>query len=91
MSFSYARSEISSFEVRATRPYVQRMKNRELKFKTKFWRDVAARLPAEVRSRHGADLQRAERFELALDGAIEAYSRVKAAFARTFHTPRGAH
>ena len=67
------------------------MKNRELKFKTKFWREAAARLPAEVRSRHGADLQRAERWELALDRAIEAYARVKAAFARTIHTPRGAH
>ena len=67
------------------------MKNRELKFKTKFWRDVAARLPAEVRVRHGADLQRAERWELALDHAIETLVRVKAAFARTFHTLRGAH
>jgi hypothetical protein len=67
------------------------MKNRELKFKTKFWRDAAARLPAEVRERHAADLQRAERWELALDRAIEAYARVKAAFGRAFHTPRGAH
>ena len=67
------------------------MKNRELKFKTKFWRDVAARLPAEVRERHAADLQRAERWELALDQLIEAFARVKAAFARAFHTPRGAH
>jgi len=67
------------------------MKNRGHKFKTKFWRDVAARLPAEVRERHLADLQRAERWELALDRAIERFSRVKAAFARTFHTPRGAH
>ena len=91
MSFSYARSEISSFEVTGLRPYVDRMKNRDLKFKTKFWRDVAARLPAEVRSRHGADLQRAERWELALDRAIEAWSRFKAAFTRAFHTPRGAH
>jgi len=67
------------------------MKNRELKFKTKFWRDVAARLPVEVRSRHAADLQRAERVELALDRAIEAFVRVKAALGRTFNTPRGAH
>ena len=91
MSFSYARSEISSFEVIGSRPYVDCMKNRELKFKTKFWRDVAARLPVEVRDRHAADLQRAERWELALDRAIEAFGRVKATFARTFHTPRGAH
>ena len=67
------------------------MKNRELKFKTKFWRDAAARLPGEVRERNGADLQRAERWELALDGAIEAYARAKVAFARAFHTARGAH
>ena len=67
------------------------MKNRELKFKTKFWRDVAARLPAEVRVRHGADLQRAERWELTLDQLIETFARVKATFARTFNTPRGAH
>ncbi len=68
------------------------MKNRELKFKTKFWRDVAARLPAEVRERHAADLQRAERWELALDRAFEAFARVKGAFARVFfRTPRGAH
>ena len=91
MSFSYARSEISSFEVRGWRPYVERMKNRELKFKTKFWRDAAARLPAEVRERHVADLQRAERWELALDQLIETLARVKAAFGRAFHTPRGAH
>ena len=91
MSFSYAKGEFSSFEERRGRPYVDRMKNRELKFKTKFWRDVAARLPAEVRSRHAADLQRAERWELALDRAIGCFARVKGAFWRTFHTPRGAH
>lgn len=67
------------------------MKSRDLKFKTKFWRDAAARLPAGVRERHLADLQRAERWELALDRAIEAFAHVKAAFVRTFHTPRGAH
>ena len=67
------------------------MKNRELKFKTKFWRDAAARLPAEVRERHAADLQRAERWELGLERVIETLARAKAAFARTFHTPRGAH
>ena len=73
------------------RPYFQRMKNRDLQFKTKFWRDVSVRLPADVRARHLADLQRAERWELALDRAIEAWSRLKVAFTRAFHTPRGAH
>ncbi|HYY60868.1 MAG TPA: hypothetical protein VE756_05705 [Burkholderiales bacterium] len=67
------------------------MKNREPKFKTKFWREVAARLPAEVRVRHAADLERAERWELALGGAIEAFGRARAAFSRAFHTPRRAH
>ena len=55
--------------------------------KTKFWRDAAARLPASVRERHMRDLIRAERFELALEGALEAWARAKSAFA----TPRGAH
>ena len=59
--------------------------------KTKFWKDAAASLPAHVRARHIADLERAERWELALDGAIETLARVKAAFGRRFHTPRGAH
>ena len=67
------------------------MKNRDSKFKTKFWRDAAARLPVEVRERHLAELQRAERWELALDRAFERFARVKAAFSRAFHTPRGAH
>ena len=67
------------------------MKNRELQFKTKFWREVSRQLPADVRARHLADLQRAERWELALDRVIEAWSRLKVAFTRAFHTPRGAH
>jgi hypothetical protein len=67
------------------------MKNRDLQFKTKFWRDVAGRLPAAVRARHLGELQRAERWELALDRAIEAWSRFKVALTRAFHTPRGAH
>ena len=91
MSFSYARGEISSFESTPGRPYVHCMKNRDSKFKTKFWRDAAARLPAEVRERHLVELQRAERWELALDRAFERFARVKAAFSRAFHTPRGAH
>ena len=67
------------------------MKNRDLQFKTKFWRDVSRQLPGDVRARYLTDLQRAERWELALDRAIEAWSRLKAAFTRAFHTPRGAH
>jgi len=65
------------------------MKNRNLK--TAFWRNAAASLPAEVRGRYALDLERAERWELALGRAIEALTRAKAAFGRAFHAPRGAH
>ena len=63
-------------------PIFQHMKNRE--FKTKFWRDAAATLPA----RYTIDLQRAEQWELALDDVFEFVSRAKTAL---FHTPRSAH
>jgi len=58
--------------------------------KTKFWRNAAASLPESVRARYLADIQQAERYELALDGAIEAVARAKASFSR-FQTPRSAH
>ena len=61
---------------------LQGMKNPQ--FKTKFWRDAAASLPA----RYTMDLQRAEQWELALDDVIQFVSRAKAAL---FHTPRSAH
>jgi hypothetical protein len=68
------------------------MKNRELQFKTKFWRDAAARLPLSVRTRYLAELHHAERVELALGRVVDAFRRVKNAFRRPpFHTPRGAH
>jgi hypothetical protein len=56
--------------------------------KTPFWKRAAASLPVQVRARHIVAIEQAERWELALDGAIEAWSRVKATFA---HHPRGAH
>jgi hypothetical protein len=59
--------------------------------KTKFWKDAAASLPAHVRVRHIAEMERAERWELALDGAIETLARVKSAFVAKFQAPRGAH
>lgn len=65
------------------------MKNRNLK--TAFWRNAAASLPAEVRNRYALDIERAERWELALGRAIEVLTRAKAALGRTFHAPRGAH
>lgn len=66
------------------------MKNRDPKCKTKFWKDVAASLPAAVRERHRVDFERAERWELALDHAIEAWARFKHAIAASLQ-PRGAH
>ena len=65
------------------------MKNRNLK--TAFWRNAAASLPAEIRDRYALDLERAERWELALGRAIEALTHAKSALGRTFHAPRGAH
>jgi hypothetical protein len=50
--------------------------------KTKFWRDAAAALPPQVRARYLADIERAERWELALDRAFEAWARARNAFAR---------
>ena len=50
--------------------------------RTKFWRDAAASLPAHVRARHMADLERAEQWELALDRAFEAWARARNAVAR---------
>jgi hypothetical protein len=59
--------------------------------KTKFWKDAANGLPEGVREHYLPDIQQAERWELALGRAIEGWARVKNAFGRTFHTPRGAH
>ena len=65
------------------------MENRNLK--TAFWRNAAASLPAQVRDRYRLDLERAERWELALAGAVEALGRAKshlknAARGRTYAT-----
>jgi hypothetical protein len=56
------------------------MQNRNLK--TAFWRNAAASLPAQVRVRYLLDIERAERWELALGGAIEALTLAKAALGR---------
>jgi hypothetical protein len=56
--------------------------------KTPFWKKAAASLAPEVRARNIRALEQAERWELALDGAIEVWSQFKAAFA---HQPRRAH
>lgn len=71
---------------RACGPTIAGMKNRNLK--TAFWRNAAASLPAEVRGRYRLDLERAERWELALAAAIETVARTKAALGRAFHAAR---
>ena len=48
--------------------------------KTEFWKRAAGKLPAEVRARHIGDIARAERFEILLDGVIDAFSWLKGAF-----------
>ena len=52
---------------------------------------MAASLPAQVRARHIGEIERAERWELALDGAIETWARIKATLATKFETLRSAH
>jgi hypothetical protein len=59
--------------------------------KTAFWRKAAQSLPASVRSRHLASMERAERWELAFDRAIEGWSRARAALGRAFNTPAANH
>jgi len=51
------------------------MRNRNLK--TAFWRNAAASLPAGIRERYALDFERAERWELAVGGAVEMLSRIK--------------
>ena len=59
--------------------------------KTTFWKNAAASLPESVRGRYMIDIEQAERWELALDGVIELFSRAKSAFARSVNAPRAAH
>jgi hypothetical protein len=59
--------------------------------KTEFWKRAAASLPPQVRARHVGELARAERFELLLDGVIDALSQIKGALARTSARPTHQH
>ena len=43
-------------------------------FKTTFWRNAANSLPAPVRARYRGYFEDAERWELALDAAIEGWN-----------------
>ncbi len=61
---------------------------------TPFWRAAYESLPETARQRYLAYIERAERWELALDAAGDALSRAKGALARLFNTPtkpRSAH
>jgi hypothetical protein len=60
---------------------------------TPFWQAAYQSLPETVRHRYLAHVERAERWELALDAAIETLSRAKGVLARLFSVPtkRSAH
>lgn len=63
-------------------------------FVTLFWRAAFRSLPLAVRERHLPQLKAAERWDLALDEAIEAFSRARKALARFLQVPprsRSAH
>jgi len=59
--------------------------------KTEFWKKAAATLPPAVRARHIGDIARAERFELLLDGVVDAWSAIRLAFARAAARPTHQH
>jgi hypothetical protein len=59
--------------------------------KTEFWKKAASSLPASVRARHMSDIARAERFEILLDGVIDAASQLKLAVVRAFARPTHQH
>ena len=59
--------------------------------RTPFWRAAYRALPETMRHRHLADIERAERWELALDGVVEGFFRVKGAVSRLFSTDTKAH
>jgi len=61
---------------------------------TSFWQGAYESLPGTVRHRYLAQIERAERWELALDTAIGTAAGMKRALARLFDTPakaRSAH
>jgi hypothetical protein len=50
---------------------------------TPFWKNALESLPASLRTRYAPDIAAAERWELRIDAAIEAWTRVKGALTRT--------
>jgi hypothetical protein len=58
---------------------------------TPFWQRAAQSLPLPFRERYAGYFERAERWELALDSALELLARTKARLARSFpEGPRSA-
>ncbi|HYT47338.1 MAG TPA: hypothetical protein VEL04_02860 [Burkholderiales bacterium] len=55
--------------------------------KTAFWQNAARSLHPSIRQRYIRYFELAERWELALDAALEVWSRAKAGLARLFQTP----
>ncbi len=53
--------------------------------KTPFWQRAARALPPAVRRRHAADLEQAERVELAIGAVLALWQRIEAALARRVH------
>ena len=59
--------------------------------RTPFWRAAYRSLPDAVRGRYLAQIECAERWELAFEGAMEAFSRARTAVTRLFNTNTKAH
>jgi hypothetical protein len=58
---------------------------------TPFWKKAAQSLPTPFRERYEGYFERAERWELALDGAVQILSRTKSRLAKSLHgRPRSA-
>ena len=60
-------------------------------FVTPFWQRAYDSLPSQVRGQHYKQMKAAERWELALQDAIELGSRIKNAVVRLLQTPSRAH
>jgi hypothetical protein len=59
--------------------------------KTPFWQNAVRSLPASVRARHIADIERAENFDLALQAAFDACARARETFDQMFQSRRPSH
>jgi hypothetical protein len=59
--------------------------------KTEFWKKAAGALPAGVRARHIGDIARAERFEILLDGVIDAFTQIRLLVTRAPARPTHQH